>query len=203
MRITVGSLKGGVGRTTTSVHLALGLAETGRTLLVDADPEQSSAFRWSELAGEHWPDRCVAVPLASRELARRVAQLAPDYEHVVIDTGPKNPGMLRQALSVTDHLVVPSSPRPLDLWELPPTFEVAAEVDATHPLLAAVLLVQVRAGTRSAGEARELLVDDLGLPVMDAQVRLREGVALSYGTCPTDLGDYAEVLTELLKGEQS
>lgn len=199
MRITVGSLKGGVAKTTTAVHLALGLAREARTLLVDADPQQSSAWRWSELAGEHWPDGCVVIPLASRELARRVTQLAPDYAHVVIDVGPKNPLLLRQAMSVTDHLVVPTSPRPLELAELPATFDLAAEVDATHPLLAAVLLVQVRAGTRSAVEARQLLAEDLELPVFDAQTRLLESIALAYGTVPADLGDYDQVLTELRK----
>jgi chromosome partitioning protein len=100
---------------------------------------------------------------------------------------------------VADVLVVPTAPRPLELAELPATFDLAAEVDATHPLLAAVLLVQVRTGTRSALEARQLLTDDLGLPVFDAQTRLRESYALAYGTVPADLGDYEDVLTEIRK----
>ena len=79
MRITVGNLKGGSGKTTTAVHLALGLAADGRTLLVDADPEQPMAYEWSEVA-EDWPaDRCTVVPIASRDLARRV--LRSDVEH--------------------------------------------------------------------------------------------------------------------------
>lgn len=200
MRVTVGSLKGGVAKTTTAVHLALTLATQGRTLLVDADPEQASAFRWSERAAEHWPDACVVAPLASRDLARRVTQLADDYAHVVIDTGPKNPAMLRAAMTVSDTLVVPCAPRPLDLEELPATFELAAEVDATHPLSAAVLLVMVRGGTRAATEAREMVTEDLGLPLLDATVRLRETYSLAYGTVP-EPGEYADVLTELTADE--
>jgi chromosome partitioning protein len=154
MRLTVGNVKGGVGKTTTAVYLALGLARTGRTLLVDADPEQASALAWSEAAGEDWPTSCTVIPWASRDLARRVAGVAADYEHLVIDTGPKNPLLLRQALTVTDELVIPVAPRPLDLRELGATVELAAEVDATSPTTVGVLLVQVRSRTCAAVDAR-------------------------------------------------
>ena len=63
MRITVGNLKGGSAKTTSAVHLALGLARDGRTLLVDADPEQPQSHEWAETAGDDWPaDRVAAYP---------------------------------------------------------------------------------------------------------------------------------------------
>ena len=134
MRVAVGNIKGGVAKTTTAVFFALGLSRTGRTLLVDADPEQASALAWSEAAGDGWPATCTVIPWATRDLARRVSEVAGDYAHVVIDTSPKNPLLLRQALMVSDRLVVPVAPRPMDLRELSSTFAVAAEVDTTHPL---------------------------------------------------------------------
>src|SRR3954471_24650901 len=101
MKICVGNLKGGVGKTMTAVHVALGLSRTGRTLLVDADPEQPQSYEWSATA-EDWPlDRLTVVPIATRDLAKRVAPMVGDYEHVVFDVGPKNPALLRQAMMLS------------------------------------------------------------------------------------------------------
>jgi chromosome partitioning protein len=199
MRLCVGSLKGGVGKTTTAVHLALGLARSGRTLLVDADPEQPQAFEWSGTA-EDWPHgQCHVIQAGDRRLQDRVGPMVRDYEHLVIDTGPKNRLMLRLAMTLVDDLIVPVAPSTAELRELPRTFDLAAEVDTSHPLRAAVVLVQVRSGTRSLVEARALL-GELDMPALAAEVRLREQYRLAFGTTPEDLGDYEQVLAELCDG---
>jgi len=194
MRLTVGNLKGGVGKTMTAVHLAIGLARTGRTLLVDADPQAASALDWSTVAGESWPT--TVIPWHGPDLARRVRDVANDYAHVVIDTGGENDAILSQALLVTDELLVPVAPSLIELRRLPATFELAAKVDVVSPVTARVLLVKVRAGTRAAGEARALL-EDMGVPVMAAQVSLWEAYAGAFGTAPGDLLEYGQVLDEL------
>jgi chromosome partitioning protein len=194
MRITVGALKGGVAKTMTAVHVAAGLARSGRTLLVDADPQAATALDWSTVAGEGWPT--TVIPWHGPDLARRVAQIAADYEHVVIDTGGESDAVLGQALMVTDQLIIPASPSLMDLRRLPSTVELAARIDAISPLTMRVLLCKVRPGTRSAAEARELLTG-LGIPCMAAEVRLLESFAAAFGTPIDDLADYENVLTEL------
>jgi chromosome partitioning protein len=197
MRVTVGNLKGGAGKTTTAVYLALGLAEHGRTLLIDADPEQPMAFEWSEVA-QDWPaDRCTVVRLASRDLARRARPMLDDYAHVIFDVGPKNPALLRQAMSLSDLLLVPARPTTADLRELEKTFDLAAEVDAVTALRAAVLLVQVQMSSSATEEARKLLAE-IGLPVMGAQVRLLKRFALAFGSAPGRLWDYTDVVGEVM-----
>nr|WP_297040766.1 ParA family protein [Thermosynechococcus sp. OHK43] len=47
MIITVASFKGGVGKTTTAIHLAAFLQRQGETLLIDADPNRS-ATGWAK-----------------------------------------------------------------------------------------------------------------------------------------------------------
>lgn len=192
MRLTIGNLKGGVGKTTTAVYLATLLAHNGRTLLVDADA-QASALDWSQAAHDL---PCTVIPWATPDLAKRVQQVAGDYQHVVIDTGPGADAILRQALLVTDQLIVPSVPAPLDLRRLPPTFALAAEVDAISAVTATALLTRVRAGTRAPGDARAVLAD-MSLPVCSTEIHLWESYAMTWGTTPTDTAEYTHVLAEL------
>src|SRR3954447_24531228 len=118
MILTLGNKKGGVGKSTSAVYLATGLARRGRTLIVDADP-QGSILSWSEEAGESFP--AGVVQWSTRDLAKRVRDVAGDYAHIVIDTGKAatdDDPILRQALMVSDQLVVPFAPTLMDVREI-------------------------------------------------------------------------------------
>lgn len=208
--LTVGNLKGGVGKTTSSVLLALGLAETGRTLLIDADPIQS-ALRWAETAGEAWPwDRLTVVSWTDhRALERQIGAVRRDYDHLVVDVPPRQDRTARgglaavtleAALMATGHLIVPTSTSGIDLAEIGDTFRIASSIDAHRPVYTSILLMRVRSSTKSATLAREVLADDFGLPVMRTAIPLREEIAQGFGTVPTltgKFGAYADALAEI------
>lgn len=195
MKATIGNLKGGVAKSTTTVNLALGLARQGhRVLIVDGDATNKTCRKWKAMADD-WP-ASIAVLAFGDDLARSVQAVAGDYDSILIDTSPQHEALLRQALMVTDDLIIPVAPNPLDLDQLPETFALAGEIDAVSPVFAQVLLVKVRGGTRASSEARGFL-NDHRLPVMTAEVHLREVYSLGYGTVPADLGEYTAVLAEL------
>ncbi len=199
MKIAVGNLKGGVAKTTTSWFVACGLAQTGRTLLVDADPLSQSATDWAGLALKaHGDIPLTVVTLVNADtLGRQVEAFARDYNHIVIDTGGEDDLLFSAALMVTTDLLVPVAPTPAELRRLPATFQVAARIDAISPVLARVLLVKVRAGTAAARSSRAFLEEEQQLPVMEAQISMWQHYAEAYGTIPADLAEYADVLTEL------
>jgi chromosome partitioning protein len=192
MRVALLNTKGGVGKSTTAVYLATGLAARGRTLLVDADLQQT-VLRWSELAGDGFPP---TVGLPVRDLHRRLAEVAAGYDHVVIDTPPGNPGISASAARAADVVVIPTSPTLVDIDRLRPTLELLTDVEDTHPVALRVLLTRVRARTIAASGARDYL-DRHQLPLLRQPITLREAYGSSFGLVVGDLGEYAAVLEEL------
>jgi chromosome partitioning protein len=114
MILAVLNQKGGVGKTTLTLHVAAGLALQGaRVLVVDADP-QGSARDWA--AARTVPPLFPVVGLDRPTLHRDVPTLAVDYDHVVIDGPPRTTEVTRSALLAADLVLIPVQPSPYDVW---------------------------------------------------------------------------------------
>lgn len=198
LRITVGFLKGGSGKTTTSVMLALALAKLDNkpVHLVDADTANPSAWQWTDSLGNQLPDAVVVNRWPSESISRHVRVGVPSDHHLIIDTGPACDKTLRAALHVTDTLVMPMTHTPVEMGRIKPTLTHWAEVDNVKPTNLSIVLTRVRSATRSAREARKALIER-GLPVASTVIRHLEMYAQSHGTVPSDLGEYEDLLVEL------
>lgn len=194
MRVALLNTKGGVGKSTTAVYLATGLAARGRTLLVDADPQQT-VLRWSELAGDGFTPTVVGLSVPG--LHRQLAEVGRGFAHVVIDTPPGNQAIARGAVLAADVVVIPTSPTLVDIDRLLPTLELLAEYEDSHPVAVRVLLTRVRARTVAGRAARDYLGDEVALPLLAQAITLRESYGASFGLPVVELGEYAAVLEEL------
>jgi chromosome partitioning protein len=196
MRLALVSSKGGTGKTTSAVGLAMVLHRLGRTLAVDCDP-QGSLMSWSEAAAEEGSSLpFTVVSMATRDVHVRLADLGAGYDHVILDTPPGDFGIIRSAILASAIVLVPVSPTGLDLNRIRPTFEILAEIGVSHPVQVGVVLTKVRRGTRSARAARGILAEH-GYPAMNTEIPLAEHFAAAFGSVPSIAGEYWELLAEL------
>jgi chromosome partitioning protein len=157
---------------------------------VDADPS-GSALEWSDLAAMYpgvapqqaaFPFRIVALP--SRELHRRVPEIAHDDDVVIIDTPQieDHAGIARSALRYADEVVIPCAPSPIEINRTTPVREEIGEVRslADRPLRSVVLLNRCVTRAHSTADAREVLAG-LGYEVLETVVPRREVYAQSFG----------------------
>jgi chromosome partitioning protein len=108
VKVICAALKGGVGKTTTSVYLAALAAESGRPVtLVDADP-QASAAEWVEEATDEVLRKVDVVEAPTeRLLGKALDRLRPDTV-AVVDMPPGDETALGRAMGRADVVVVPT-----------------------------------------------------------------------------------------------
>jgi chromosome partitioning protein len=158
MIVTVASFKGGVGKTTTAVHLAAYLQNMKPTLLIDGDPNRS-ATGWSKRGG--LPFRVIDE--------RQAARFAKDFEHIVIDTEARPEREDLEALaSGCDLLVIPTTPDALALDAL---MQTVAELDSLGADRYRVLLTMVPPKPSRDGLEARALIEEAKLPIFRSEVR--------------------------------
>lgn len=128
MILTVGNTKGGVGKTTLAVNLAVARALAGREVwLIDGD-RQGTAAAAIAIRGEagRTPGIACAQYPDGQALRGQVLQQRAKWDDIIIDAGGRDSTALRAALILSDVLLVPFAPRSYDVWALE---DMAALVD--------------------------------------------------------------------------
>lgn len=128
MIVTVGNTKGGVGKTTLAVNLAIARAMTGRDVwLIDADRQGTAQTAISIRAdsGQQPGIACATYP-DGPTLRAQVQQQVGKFDDIIIDAGGRDSTALRAALVLSDVIVVPFQPRSYDVWALN---DIAALID--------------------------------------------------------------------------
>lgn len=174
--ITVANTKGGVGKSTLAVNLAVEAATAGyETLLIDSDAQESAA-QFVSVRDDDRP-QFQAFRLTEPTLHRRIGDLSAPYDYVFIDVGGHDTPMLRSAIAAADVVVVPMVLSAFDAWASDDILDIIDGLRLfNNHLSARVVLTQVEP-TVAASEAlsvlRENLAERNGVEILDSAIFTR------------------------------
>jgi len=145
--ITIAQQKGGAGKTTLAVNLAIAFARQNlRVAILDTDP-QGSLGRWFMTRREKIGDAGLDFATASAwGVGYECEKLSKSNDIVIIDTPPKVDSDLKPALREADLILVPVGSSHMDLWATDGVLDLAQRVGKS----CVIVLNRVKSGTRLA-----------------------------------------------------
>lgn len=160
MIVTVASFKGGVGKSTSAIHLATYLAQDGsnNVLLLDGDANRSVS-NWAERGN---------LPFRVAD-ERHAAKYSKDADHIVIDTAARpNEEDLKTLAEGCDLLILPCVPDVLSLEAMMLTVETLKKLESN--CYRVLLTIVPPKPNRDGDEARKSLLK-ADLPLFKTSIR--------------------------------
>lgn len=174
MIISLINQKGGVGKTTLSIHIASTIALAGKkVLLIDAD-SQRSALDWSAAREEEPIFSVVGMP--SNVLHKQVKLLENDYEYIIIDGPPRVYDIAKSCIAASDTIIIPIQPSPYDVWSAEEVVKLVNEVK--EPLsglkkIKAAFAINRKIPKSIIGRDVEEALSGYDIPVLDPPISQR------------------------------
>jgi chromosome partitioning protein len=209
MMVGLTQQKGGCAKSTTAVHLAHWLQRRGhRVHLVDLDPQGTSSF-WLQASDIDLPFTFLAAD--SDVVLEQLPALATGCDYLVVDGPAGLSDATRAVLLLADLALIPVQPSGADVRSAVDAVRLvhqARRIRGGQPD-ARLFISRAAKGTRLLAEARSVLNQLEGIPLLNTAITQRQVVADAFGQAVTVLtaetgpgleaaNEFNQLFTELL-----
>lgn len=185
--------KGGVAKSTTSVHLAywLLMKKKKSVLLVDADSQRSSSLWVEGMEGITIPHHVIGTPDEILEklpaIAHGALSATEGYDYLIVDGPASLSEITRAILFVTDLAIIPVQPTGVDLRSASDATRLVKQAQSVrkgNPKVATFLSRAVK-GTKLKDEAIALLGQTPEVTLLKTVIHQKQAIADTSGQSAT------------------
>ncbi|MBF0233726.1 MAG: ParA family protein [Desulfamplus sp.] len=205
--ISLANQKGGCGKSTIIMNLALNFAlQKKRVILFDTDPQQSS---YETLQVRE--DKLLKVVAVYSDIYQSLEKYEPYYDYALIDTPPHDTEIVTVAIVCSDLVLIPVQDSPLDIRSTRVTVDLIRKAKELNPdLKTYFLLSRIQPQTILARELAEILKNRYETELLKTQIsnRVAYKYSLIYGksvnemfsndTANTEINDLSEEILTIL-----
>ena len=168
MIFTIGTSKGGVGKSTIACNLAVAAAQGGKSvLLVDADVQNSSIdFRAIREAND-----IKAMAITTATLHKDLQDF--NFDLILIDCGGRDSKVFRSAILAADKLIIPILPSVFDIWAAEDTIKIYQESVLYNENLTAHFVLNTVMPRTIMTKELEAAIEEQKIPVLKSKLGLR------------------------------
>jgi len=166
--ITIAHQKGGVGKSTLALNLALCFKDQLNTALVDADLQGSIYHLQEDFPG---------MDILGNDKLQGLREL--DYDLVIVDTPPYLSNTLPDLFQISDYVLVPTKAGFFDVMAIRSTLALIKNAQTKNPRLkVGVVLNMIKPRSGITKDILELL-ESMGTPILQSMVHDRVSITRS------------------------
>nr|WP_321404504.1 ParA family partition ATPase [uncultured Desulfobacter sp.] len=198
--ITLANQKGGCGKSTIVLNLAIELAlQQHRIIVFDTDP-QGSCYETAEIRNGQKVTAHITVAPIYENLYQAIEDTDNNYDFAIIDTPPHDNDVVTIATTCSDLVIIPVQDSPLDIRSTKTTVDLINEARELNPHIAAYfLLSRIQTNSVMARELAQVLKSTYKFDILDTQIanRMAYKYSLIYGQNVSEYSNKDAAATEI------